>query len=119
MYWNDLFKGRLSRKGYWLSFVTILIVFLPFTDLFSDIAKESLFVRYSTGTVLIVWLISIFIRRFHDLNKPSIWSLLLAIPIIDAFVGLYLGFWPAENSKNRYGKKLSLKKEIFPLFVDK
>lgn len=115
-----MFTGRLSIRGYWLSFVVMGIFVIPFNiEPFASLAQENIYIRYGLGLLLIAWLFSVFTRRFHDLNIPSSYVLLILVPILDIFVGFYLGFMSTQDSKNNYGKRLNLIKEVFPIFVEK
>lgn len=51
-----------------------------------------------------------FVSRMHDLSKSGWWILLLGIPIVDFFIGLYLSFWPGDNNQNQYGSRVKLGK---------
>ena len=113
----NLFSGRLSIKGYWLNFLLIIVIFAPFVYFFPTVAKDNLLIRFLLGVTILTWLISIFIRRAHDLNKSGIILLLLFVPLVDLFLILYLGFWVGVNAKNNYGKPLSIEQELFPLIV--
>lgn len=109
-----LYQGRLSLLGYWLNFLLLGLIIAPLSKLFSAIAQDSLFVRVILGILLIACLISIFIRRSHDLSKSGWIIILLCIPIVDFFVGLYLSFWPGNSEPNQYGSRMKLSNEILP-----
>ncbi len=42
-------------------------------------------------------------RRFNDLDKSGWWSLLMLVPLLNVFLGLYLTFAPGTQGSNRYG----------------
>ena len=82
------FKGELSRKTYWsycLYSFLILIVAAFFTGLlFMFLSKFVLLGQLELAFLslgLIPFLISISVRRLHDIDKQWTWMLLVLIPI--------------------------------------
>ncbi len=110
-----LFSGRINRSSFALSWI-ISTIFLysvakflknfytqypnsDFTDLFFQ------FSRYFFGLLIIVFYITIYSKRWHDLGKSAWLTLLAVIPIVNLFVFIYLCFKPGDSKKNKYGDK--------------
>ncbi|MBQ7198976.1 MAG: DUF805 domain-containing protein, partial [Selenomonadaceae bacterium] len=47
--------------------------------------------------------VSLIIKRLHDLDKGGLWVLIMLIPIVDFFFGLYLLFAKGTDGYNQYG----------------
>lgn len=52
------------------------------------------------------------VQRLHDLNRSGWISLLMTVPIVNAFFGFYLMLWPGNQSSNNYGAKPPAPKKI-------
>lgn len=106
---KGMFKGRLNRVGFLLSFVYILVYFLIPIAL-QLAARGNLIVNVITllfgivGVVLVIPAsISVGIRRWHDLNQSG-WLLLLGlIPFVGFILLIIYLFVPGTKTPNRYG----------------
>jgi uncharacterized membrane protein YhaH (DUF805 family) len=93
------FSGRTSRSEYcdFHLFYTILFIFLKVINIFvADTPAITL--------LLLPTIISLTVRRLHDVNKSG-WWVLIGITIIGCFFPLC--YWcekPGTNGDNDYGK---------------
>lgn len=52
------------------------------------------------GIFLMLCLLS---KRLHDLNMSAWFALVMIIPVVGSFFGLYAMFWPGKADANRFG----------------
>lgn len=57
-----------------------------------------------TVAMTILAVLSLYFRRIHDVNRSGFWLLLLLVPIVSFFFGLYLQFAPGTKGVNQYGE---------------
>lgn len=106
----NLFRGRIGRKHFILSVVILYVTLL------SSIGLMTLFeetIIFEITIFVIVWilftltitlfLISLFIRRLHDLGHSGWMFLTLLIPIINIIVFFSLIFSPGKEGVNTFG----------------
>lgn len=125
--YKRLFRGRISRKGFFLSWVLLLILalLLPvLAQLFSIISSYLggiflLVVSLFLLLVIIPVLWSLYVRRFHDLGHSGWYILLMSIPLLGIFVLIYLFFKKGEPEDNVYGPPQSFDiKNIFKAIIN-
>jgi len=90
----DEFKGRVSRKKFWMfvlvSFIiSILLIYI----------NIGIFMVYSL--LILLPSLGVTVRRLHDTNRSGRFILLLLIPLIG---GIYLMILCSEESKNDKNK---------------
>lgn len=95
------FKGRLSRKEFWLYYV---IPFVLVGYLLSQIGNEYFVI--DALLVLSIWpSLAVQVKRWHDINKSGWWVLILLVPIIGGLIALIAnGFFPGTKGENEYGQ---------------
>lgn len=97
------FKGRATRAEFWWVELYYLLVFSLFIFLtaITDVPQ----IMGCGGVFLVVHIIpmlSLQVRRFHDIGY-SAWSLLFyAIPYIGSLICLFLFAWPGDKYANAY-----------------
>jgi len=118
------FQGRIGRMEYWtigiVRFVIFLLVVIAFATTLPSTNGEldsAVFMRAlveSTGGLMFLGLIlaltvclfSLEVRRLHDRDASGFWLLLMFIPIVGGFYGLWLfianGFFPGSPGTNRF-----------------
>ena len=119
--------GRISRREYWLKgmltalgifLITRLLSFLigivmklatdpetPDGVLVNPIIVDIIWIPF--GMFLIFIQLAIFTKRWHDLGRTGMWSLLLLIPIVGFVLYIpmfiYLGVARGQAEENQYG----------------
>lgn len=107
---KELFSycGRLNRLAYFQRVLIVLaciamsiVIGVIMEELVGEVLADMLFsvamfLCAIAGTML-------GIRRCHDLDKPGWFVVLAYIPVVGAFVALYIWFAPGTNGTNRYG----------------
>lgn len=94
------YKGRLNRKRYFFRILIssfLLGLVAGFLNLISPVLAFPVYILSAIVGVMLA------IRRCHDLNKSGWFYLLLLIPIVNIFVGLYLLFAMGTIGPNQYG----------------
>ncbi|WP_010249915.1 DUF805 domain-containing protein [Myroides injenensis] len=95
------FDGRARRKEFWMFtlFSTIISIVLGWVDSLI-FGQQILYYLYSALVLLPV--ISLWVRRLHDTNKSG-WWLLLAFTGIGFIVLLVFAILEGEKGPNQYG----------------
>ena len=75
----SFFTGRSNRQEYWISVALLFAVAL---------LLEALHMQGANAAVTIMWIIT-WLRRLHDIGKPSWWAL---IPIVLLIAVVFAGF---------------------------
>lgn len=89
-------KGRAARPEYWyFQLCTTLVMLIMST------ANETL--SSIAFIILIVPLISVTIRRLHDINRSGWWALILLIPLVGSLVIFYWAACKGSTKENLYG----------------
>jgi len=105
------FSGRATRREYWLFLLFTIVVFICLS-----------YIDYSLGTlkerddgfvigafsvifysVLVLPLISVHIRRLHDINKSGHWWFIWMVPLIGPFWSIILSCLPGTKGGNDFG----------------
>jgi uncharacterized membrane protein YhaH (DUF805 family) len=104
-FWKSLFSfnGRIRRTRYWLTAICTNLLFLP-----ANVAGDNMSDGVATFTLLIaipaLWILFANIaKRCHDLGKSGFFGLLLIIPVVNIFIGIYLAFFQGDLNDNEYG----------------
>ncbi|MBY0309658.1 DUF805 domain-containing protein [Patescibacteria group bacterium] len=114
------FKGRASRKGYWMFILWYFLVL--FGSVFgvgllqivfmgadaqagSNIIIPLLFGVLFLGLLLglLVPVIALHVRRLHDIGYSGWWYLLSFIPYLGGLIVLVLMCLPSQEGTNKYG----------------
>lgn len=132
------FKGRIGRMEYWtigfIRFFMMMAVVLAFAfavgpqmEGLSEDQANIVLVKYAFGTVQGGFLTFLFLvlflsywsleaRRCHDRDSSALYLLILFVPIVGSFYGIYLfivnGFFPGTPGPNRFDTVQS-KAQIF------
>ncbi len=120
---SNLFKGRINRKNYLIGQLIILICFsLWFIPLILPTSTPSMVITSFLLLALIMELltfpfeISLTVRRFHDVGKPSSYALFLIFPL---FCILWLLFKSGQKETNKFGEIPSNKIKISSVILGK
>nr|MBQ5526948.1 DUF805 domain-containing protein [Succinivibrionaceae bacterium] len=109
------FRGRLSRKDYWIRLIILTLLFMApaytiylCTDDQGNIRSVSAAVlALAMISALITAHLSLWTRRLHDLNLPGWWTailfLLSFIPMAFQIICVILGCLPGRSGTNAYG----------------
>jgi uncharacterized membrane protein YhaH (DUF805 family) len=104
------FKGRTSRKNFWLAFLGIMIISgilgfivgLVVGSAGVDVDKASSAVSLLITLVIIIPTISMCVRRLHDINKSGLWYLVSFLPFVGSIILLIFYLKPSVDEGNNY-----------------
>ncbi len=103
--WGFGFDGRMGRLTYATAgAIALSPLFLLLTFALKK-PSASRFVLFGLAA-LVVGVLSVrwSILRLHDLDRSGWWSLTMAVPSLNAGVGLILSLWPGTKDDNDYGE---------------
>ena len=113
------FKGRSSRREYWL-FVLLFIIVLILTiiakeytisDSIADQIITGLWSAFVLGTIIPGFAAAA--RRLHDGGNSAWWLLIYFVPLIGGIWLLILLLTPSQNGSNKWGPNpLNQKQEL-------
>lgn len=104
---KDIFnyKGRSSRKAYWMFFLLALVfatvINLILLVLASFISEYLIFLSGIVYIYIFFGLLALQVRRFHDLNY-SYW--LVFIPFYNIYLSILASFVRGTEGPNNYGE---------------
>ncbi|WP_346838189.1 DUF805 domain-containing protein [Microbulbifer sp. SAOS-129_SWC] len=104
------FTGRLGRMRFFSylmisSFLTLVLasvlvmVLVPASPVLAGLAYLAII------GVSLVYGLSIYVRRLHDLNQPGVWLLLMFVPLANFGLLIYLFFFRGTDGSNNYGPR--------------
>jgi uncharacterized membrane protein YhaH (DUF805 family) len=104
------FEGRIGRGTFWGAIISLFIFSILLQIGIASVSRNNGgsivgVVAISLGILMVIVAISIYVKRWHDLNKSGWWVLTMFIPAINILVLLYLGIAPGTPSSNNYGKR--------------
>jgi len=105
------FSGRATRTEYWMFLLFFMVMHICLT--YVDYSLGTLIESYD-GSVLGVFsiifalvltlpLLSVHIRRLHDINKSGHWWFIWMVPLIGPFWSIILSCLPGTNGANDFG----------------
>lgn len=105
-------SGRTSRRHYWAALLLLTLLGVAVEELqdflFGITISETGF-NVATGLLSVVgllvgWLIiTLFVRRFHDIDRTGWWALSIFIPFFVPVGVIILGCLRGSDGANRYG----------------
>jgi uncharacterized membrane protein YhaH (DUF805 family) len=118
---QGMFNGRLSRLGYIMAMIYIAIYFIILTLLLSAFRHSTIEIVLTlllmiSSLALIPIMISIHIRRWHDLDKPGSLTVLSGLPPIAVIVLVFFLFAPGSYQTNKYGTPFSFSMSPLKVF---
>lgn len=109
----NLFKGRINRSTFYVGLLLYILIYCFY--LLSDIYfKNNSSSFYNNIEILLIFIIliplivfgvSLYVRRLHDLGHSGFWTLLLIVPIVDFIFQFYTLFRKGQETVNKYGEK--------------
>ncbi len=118
-YFMNLYRGRISRRNY---FFGSFIVLLPYGIIGSTLESVKtpwfIYTPYIIiGLILVyAWLISLFVRRLHDINWGGSSALLGFVPFVNIIFSIFLTFAPPKNVGNEFGEYKNRRFSIKQIF---
>ena len=113
------FSGRIGRGQWWLAQLAILVLLVVTVAALVHVGGESaghklralqsgrlsVILVVLIGATLSLWInFAATIKRYHDLDKSGLWSLMLLVPYIGGlWVLVECGFFSGSSGNNDYG----------------
>jgi uncharacterized membrane protein YhaH (DUF805 family) len=99
------FRGRISRRQYWLWGVLALLGFALLAFALLGIARVKLHKAEVIVNLLLLWpALAVSVKRWHDRDKSGWWVLVNLVPVIGWLWALVEnGFLRGTEGPNRYG----------------
>ncbi len=130
------FSGRLGRKNWFLGVLVTQIVFvvaigvvfmlLSFLTNLTMAGIGETVIRWLGGLTMLlfgivgtVFILSLNIRRLHDLGKSAWWLLFFFVPFLNLVFLIYLLVWKGQEGANQYGDKPSEKEGILASVINR
>jgi|GEM_PF-69150 len=102
------FKGRISRRQFWVGFAQVFLGFLIIEFLY--LLTGWLAIPFIGALVSMYFLTSLFSRRWHDIGKSAWWGVSCFIPIVGIIYNLYcLGINEGDEGENAFGPEVDSK----------
>lgn len=108
-YWDVLrhhyvdFKGRASRKQFWLYVLFFLIVFLILSIILNFFGNLGNILYFLATLAVILPSLGIAVRRLHDFNLSGWWILIGLVPFIGPLILLVFFVLPGTEGENLFG----------------
>lgn len=101
------FEGRLNRKRFIVRLIVILLIGLvitiPVMIIHSSLSELFRYFSIFIKILLLVPILSLCIRRLHDLNRTGQWIVFSYAPLFCYFVIIYTTFFKGTTGPNKYG----------------
>ena len=99
------FTGRTSRRDFWLTFLVTLLIGITATlyDYFSELPLAIYQIYVAFSVAVFIPLISITVRRLHDIDRRGLWILIWLVPFVGQIVTLVFLVRKGDEGDNRYG----------------
>ncbi|WP_250461690.1 DUF805 domain-containing protein [Microbulbifer litoralis] len=102
------YSGRLGRMRlvaytFYMSLITMPLGWGAMALMFSGNWLLGTLVYVAVLAIGLVFGLSLYVRRLHDLNQSGIWVLLLVLPLVNLGLLIYLLFFRGTDGANQYG----------------
>lgn len=99
------FSGRSRRKEYWMFILINIFLVISFAFIFDLIGLSDYFRFYLLIQALffVIPMLSLWIRRLHDINKSGAYLFVRFIPLIGGIWFLILMCTEGDSGPNKYG----------------
>ncbi|SRR5260370_27400929 len=108
-FFKRLFQGRVGRNYFTIYCIfasTIQVLLLSIIEQASQWDISQYFIL-AICFVLFVLILSLWVKRLHDVGRSGYWTLLLFLPLVNLLMFVYLVFAGGQKGVNKYGKKPS------------
>jgi len=101
-YFSRLFNGRINRTSFLIGNIIIYAVVIALVFVLNET-----FYNIAAYTITIVYSLSFYIRRLHDLGKSGWYMLIVLIPLANLIFLFWLLLALGQNTTNKFGKQPS------------
>lgn len=96
------FKGRASRKEYWMFMLVYSIIYIPISIL-ESIANMPPVLSGIYYLFTFLPCLAVATRRLHDTGRSGWWNLIPLIPVIGAIIFIVFTCQGSQEKDNQYG----------------
>ena len=103
------FNGRVNRGIFWAIWFVIVAGNIAWGEFAGPVSNAGSPSR-TVGFLVVLWVAfclwvfaAAVARRFHDIDRPGWWALLMLVPLINVGVFLMLGSREGSSGPNTYG----------------
>lgn len=126
------FKGRAGRKEYWLTYLVVQLINVPFVTAFVVLtalsgldlndskalteailtfnlpigALVAFILMLLVALALVLPMLAVTVRRLHDTGRSGWWYLLNLLPYVGTLILVVQYCWPGQKYENRYGAQV-------------
>lgn len=101
---NLSFEGRLNRQPYIIGYLIISFISAILTYLTKDSTSTLITIFVGIiGILMSITMLSLIVRRLHDLDKSGWFALILLIPFVGFLFSIYLWLAKGTDGPNQYG----------------
>jgi uncharacterized membrane protein YhaH (DUF805 family) len=97
------FKGRASRKVFWLFNLNLYIITLALSYMLSDFGLVSIIIGIAFSLILLLPTLGLDVRRLHDIDFSGWWVLVFFIPFVGFVILFVFACLPGTEGENKYG----------------
>ncbi|GEL08956.1 DUF805 domain-containing protein [Salisediminibacterium halotolerans] len=94
-------QGRAHRKEYWSFFLINVLITVFLAGIETRYGIDNILTTVY-GLLIFIPMISVSVRRIHDLGRSGWWVVLLFVPFLYLFLMAYFAF-DGESGPNAYG----------------
>ena len=98
-----VFEGRARRKEYWM-FILFNVIFVVLASGINPELRGFDIIIIIYLVAMIIPIISVTVRRMHDIGKSGFWIFIRFVPIIGAIWMLILLCTEGQTGENKYGE---------------
>lgn len=97
--------GRLNRKPFWIVWLPLALVAQALAEIMKEVNPDPpILLLFVAAIIVLAWmLLTLSVKRLHDVNMQGYWILLNVIPIIGTFVLLVIWAIKGTSGPNRFG----------------
>lgn len=99
---TTVFAGRASRHEFWCFFIFYMWLWFLMLALLVAV-PEMAPVFFLIGLSAILPMLSVTIRRLHDIDRSAYWMLLSFVPVIGSYALSWMLTCPGTPGPNRFG----------------
>jgi uncharacterized membrane protein YhaH (DUF805 family) len=99
------FRGRISRKPYWLCLFATFVPAVMVAGIGAEYKGTGMLLLESGVVVVLVWTsLALQVKRWHDRGKSGWWVLINLVPVVGAIWSLVeIGFFRGTLGGNAFG----------------
>lgn len=104
---KNLFTGRIKRIPFAIgSFFANSIFGLFLFYYYGNLRFDLYLYLWALFAICLFFLISLMVRRLHDIDKSGFWVFVFVLPILNILMIFFLLIYPGKEESNSYGSRM-------------